>query len=59
MVSVAEGQQVFEGNDIMVLESMKMEVPVQSPCDGTVTWIKPQGETIEADEVIAKIDDGT
>jgi acetyl-CoA carboxylase biotin carboxyl carrier protein len=37
---VAEvGQAVEEDETIMVLESMKMEIPVTSPISGTVTAI--------------------
>lgn len=39
-VLVNKGDQVNAGQDMVVLESMKMEVPVQSADSGTVTEIK-------------------
>ncbi|WP_072806126.1 acetyl-CoA carboxylase biotin carboxyl carrier protein subunit [Rhodococcoides yunnanense] len=38
-VSVAVGDIVREGDVLMVLESMKMEIPIESPVDGTVESI--------------------
>ncbi len=37
---VGEGEVVTEGQDVVILESMKMEVPVQSFDDGTVKELK-------------------
>ena len=34
-----EGQQVAEDDVLMILESMKMEIPVLAPGDGTVVAI--------------------
>jgi len=50
------GQEVALGEPIAVLEAMKMENALPSPCDGTVLSlpVKP-GNTITKDEVIAKI----
>ncbi len=39
-VLVQAGDQVSAGQDIVVLESMKMEVPVQAETDGTVEEVK-------------------
>lgn len=33
------GDQVSEGDELVILESMKMEIPVLSPEDGTVKEI--------------------
>ena len=38
-VNVTEGQAVKKGDTLLVLESMKMENPILSDCDGTVTKI--------------------
>lgn len=51
------GQRVGAGDVVLLEECMKTEFPVEAPCAGTVTWLKACGETIEADEVVAVIDD--
>jgi acetyl-CoA carboxylase biotin carboxyl carrier protein len=33
---VSTGDDVHEGQEIVVLESMKMEIPVESPATGTI-----------------------
>jgi biotin carboxyl carrier protein len=47
------GQQVEEGDELAILESMKMEIPVIAPCSGTVTaiHIKPEDQVKEGDLV--------
>ena len=41
-VRVATGQQVRAGDTLVVLESMKMEIPLTAPRDGVVTEIRVQ-----------------
>lgn len=51
------GQQVEEGDTILLLESMKMEIPAQAPCAGTIKEILPKdGELVNEDDVIAIIE---
>jgi len=38
-IEVAPGDRVQEGDTLIVLESMKMEIPVSAPRAGTVTAI--------------------
>jgi acetyl-CoA carboxylase biotin carboxyl carrier protein len=38
-VLVEPGTVVAEGDVLMILESMKMEIPVEAPCSGTVTSV--------------------
>ena len=49
---------IAEGDTIAILESMKMEIPVEAPVSGTITEIrvKPEDQVNEGD-VIAVIDD--
>ena len=56
-VHVEVGQAVAVGDTIAILESMKMEIPVESPVAGTVTEVrvKPEDQVQEGD-VIAVID---
>ncbi len=35
-IEVSVGDSVEEEDVLMILESMKMEIPVEAPCDGTV-----------------------
>jgi acetyl-CoA carboxylase biotin carboxyl carrier protein len=48
------GDTVEEGDVILILESMKMEMPVEAPEDGTVAEIKvSEGEAVEEGQVVA------
>jgi biotin carboxyl carrier protein len=38
-IEVAVGDRVSEGDTLILLESMKMEIPVSAPCDGVVSSI--------------------
>jgi len=52
-VEVTVGQQVKEGDTLVVVESMKMEIPVTAPSAGTVTEILvAEGEAVVDDQVI-------
>lgn len=37
---VKEGDQVKNGQELAIMESMKMEIPVESESDGTIKEIK-------------------
>lgn len=56
-VVVEVGTRVAEGDTIVLLESMKMEIPVLCETSGTVTEVavKP-GDVIQAGDPIATID---
>jgi acetyl-CoA carboxylase biotin carboxyl carrier protein len=56
-VHVEVGQAVAEGDTLAILESMKMEIPVEAPVAGTVTavHVKPDDQVQEGD-VIAVIE---
>ena len=56
-VVAAVGTEVAEGDTIVLLESMKMEIPVLCETSGTVTEVavKP-GDVIQAGDLIAVID---
>ena len=38
-VEVVAGQQVQATDPVVVLESMKMETPIDAPVAGTVAWV--------------------
>jgi acetyl-CoA carboxylase biotin carboxyl carrier protein len=55
-VVVAEGDAVREGDTLVILESMKMEIPVLAESGGTVTSIGvKEGDAIKAGHLIAVI----
>ena len=56
-VRVEVGQQVSTGDELVVLESMKMEIPVVSPLSGTVTEIRVAPDTqVQEGDVVAVIE---
>lgn len=55
-VVVKEGEEVKVGDTIVLLESMKMEIPVLAEHDGTVTAVSvAEGDVIQKDDLIAVI----
>ncbi|MDW0115829.1 biotin/lipoyl-binding carrier protein [Sporosarcina thermotolerans] len=56
-VNVAEGEQVEAGQVIIVLESMKMEIPVEAEITGKVSSINVQvGDFVNEEDVLAVIE---
>ena len=57
-VPVEVGQTVATGDTIAILESMKMEIPVEAPVAGTVAELRvaPEDQVNEGD-IIAVIDE--
>lgn len=52
-IEVTVGQQVQEGDTLLVVESMKMEIPISAPSAGTVREIfVAEGESVVDDQVI-------
>jgi acetyl-CoA carboxylase biotin carboxyl carrier protein len=55
-VAVEVGQRVEEGDVLVILESMKMEIPVEAPSSGTVTVLNVAPESqVQDGDVIAVI----
>ena len=53
-VEASAGQAVKAGDNIVILEAMKMEIPVVAPQDGTVASIDVTvGQAIESGDVLA------
>jgi acetyl-CoA carboxylase biotin carboxyl carrier protein len=56
-VLVAPGQNVLQGDEIAILESMKMEVPVEAPANGKVVNIAVvEGQVIEEGDLVAELE---
>ncbi len=55
-VLVAEGDAVAEGDTLVILESMKMEIPVIVEVSGTVTSVAvTEGQVVQEGDLIAEI----
>jgi biotin carboxyl carrier protein len=51
------GDSVDEDEVVIVMEAMKMEIPVVAPTSGTLKELKVTvGEAVEAEQVLAVID---
>jgi len=56
-VVVSEGQEVQADDTLMILESMKMEIPVNAPKAGRVTRIHvKEGQAVQEGQLLADID---
>jgi acetyl-CoA carboxylase biotin carboxyl carrier protein len=56
-IEVEVGQRVAADEPLMILESMKMEIPVHAPVAGTVTAILVAlEEAVEEDQRVATIE---
>ncbi len=56
-IQVSVGQGVAEGEELVILESMKMEIPVEAPAAGNVTEIRVnEGDSIEEGAVLLVLD---
>ncbi|OUC99500.1 acetyl-CoA carboxylase biotin carboxyl carrier protein subunit [Streptosporangium minutum] len=56
-VLVAQGDTVEDGDTLVILESMKMEIPVIAEDDGVITELKvAEGDVIQEGDLIAVID---
>src|ERR1044072_6497722 len=54
---VGPGARVASGDTLVILESMKMEIPVEAPVDGTVSAVNvEEGGVVQEGDVIAVID---
>ncbi|MBE9542715.1 MAG: acetyl-CoA carboxylase biotin carboxyl carrier protein subunit [Proteobacteria bacterium] len=56
-VKVNVGDTVSEDDDLIILEAMKMEMPIVAPASGTVKEIKcKKGDSVGADDVLVVIE---
>lgn len=56
-VLVEVGSQVAEEEPLIIVESMKMEIPVEAPCAGTVSelLVNPE-DPVEEGQIVAVLD---
>ena len=51
------GESVVEDEEVIILESMKMEIPLESPIDGIITEILvAEGDPVEEGTVVAIVE---
>ena len=56
-VHIVEGQQVAAGEAVVLLESMKMEIPVVAEYGGLVSKVAvKQGDVVQEHDLIAVLD---
>ena len=56
-VVTAEGEEVSDGDTLVILESMKMEIPVLAEEPGTVTKLAvAEGDVVQEGDLIAIIE---
>lgn len=53
--AVDNGASVSKGQTVIVLESMKMELEVKAPCDGTITFTAQTGSQVSNGQKLAVI----
>jgi biotin carboxyl carrier protein len=53
-ITARPGDAVQAGDPVIVLESMKMEIPVEAPRAGSITEIRvEEGQTVQEGETVA------
>jgi len=56
-LEVAVGQSVQAGDTLLIVESMKMEIPVESPANGTVTeLLVAEGDSVADGQWLVRLD---
>jgi acetyl-CoA carboxylase biotin carboxyl carrier protein len=56
-IEVAVGDKVEDGDTVAILESMKMEMPVESEDDGTVSEIRcEEGQSVQEGDVLVVLE---
>jgi acetyl-CoA carboxylase biotin carboxyl carrier protein len=56
-IEVKVGEEVSEGDTVVILESMKMEMPVEAEDDGKVTEIKcEEGQSVSEGDVLVVLE---
>ena len=57
-IEVGVGDDVSDGDTVVILESMKMEMPVEVEDDGKVAEIRcEEGQSVQEGEVLVVLDD--
>ena len=52
---LSNGDSVTKGQTVIIIESMKMELEVKAPCDGTISYSVASGTQVANGQVLAQI----
>lgn len=55
-IEVQDGASVVEGDVLLILESMKMEIPVEAPLAGICRIAVSEGQAVGEGDVLATIE---
>ena len=56
-IEVSVGDEVNDGDTVVILESMKMEIPVEAEDDGTVKEIRcAEGDSVSEGDVLVVLE---
>jgi acetyl-CoA carboxylase biotin carboxyl carrier protein len=56
-IEVAVGDEITDGDTVVILESMKMEIPVEAEDDGTVKEIRcEEGQSVSEGDVLVVLE---
>ncbi len=56
-ILVAVGDSVAQEDELLILESMKMEIPVEAPAAGTVASIAAsEGDPVQEDDLLMTLE---
>jgi biotin carboxyl carrier protein len=56
-ILVKEGDKVHEDDELIIMEAMKMEIPVTAPADGLIKNIRvKEGDPVEAETVLIELE---
>ncbi len=57
-IEIGVGDEVEEDDVLIILESMKMEMPIEAEDDGTITEIlAKEGESVQEGQVLARMEE--
>ena len=54
-ISATSGMRVAKGDELLVMDVMKMETPFSAPCDGTVTILVAATDKVATGDVLAEV----
>lgn len=54
-IVVNDGDTIQEGQTLLIVESMKMEIPVEAPAGGQATVLVQEGSAVEEGMVVARM----
>ena len=57
-IEATVGEELEEEEVVMILESMKMEMPIEAPADGVLTEIiVAEGDSVQEGQIVAKMEE--